>query len=304
MMKHTKTHEPAPEAQSAAPGWMEANSEQAWMAVAQTMSAVAPVIRSMLAPAGLGADAEDIAQEAIISAVGCAHRWDPARGPLVSWVTSIGKRRAIDHLRRSKRTATTAVVFVGQGQEDETVAVIDVAEASFEDRLLDRDEAWGLVQAVLGQVQVVLRNDETMHRALVVLAECDGEIAEASGKLGVSAPVAREARREVVRMAIVVYQAQQLHRQRVTTVSVEAAMACLPDEAGSWPRVVLDAIARHGSVASFGPGELGAVTGWSPSTCRQRLEEVSWLLSVIQDIAMRGEITAAPAKVPASLKAA
>ncbi|ROZ62774.1 RNA polymerase sigma factor [Kocuria soli] len=281
--------------QEAAQSGLEANSEQAWLAVAETMPAVAPVIRSMLAPAGLVADAEDIAQEAIISAVRSIHRWNPAGGPLVSWVTAIGKRRAIDHLRRASRQATTAVVFAGQAGEDETVTVIDVPEASFEDELLDRDEAWGLVKAVLGQVKVVLRNDEILRRAVVVLADCDGEIAEASRRLGISAPVAREARRQVVRMAIVVHQAQRLHRQRVTEVRIDAALDCLPDEAGSWPRLVLEAIARHGNLRTFGPADLVGATGWGMSTCRQRFEDVSWLLSVINAIALHGEIATVPA---------
>lgn len=276
---------------------MEANSPQAWLAVVDTMPAVAPVIRAMLAPAGLASDAEDVAQEAVISAVGSIHRWNGAAGPLVSWVTAIGKRRAIDHMRRAKRHATTAVVFAGQAGDDETVAMIDVAEPSFEDQLLDRDEAWSLVKFVLGQVKIVLRNDETLRRAITVLADCDGEIAEAARRLGISAPVAREARRQVVRMAIVVHQAQELHRQGVTTVRIEAALASLPGEAGSWPRLVLEAIARHGNLRVFRAADLAKATGWSSATCRQRFEDVSWLLSVINTIALHGEIT--PAEVPA-----
>lgn len=288
MTKHMNAHISA----AGTSGRMEPNSEQAWLAVADTMPAVTPVIRSMLAPAGLASDAEDVAQEAIISAVGGIHRWDSAGGPLVSWVTAIGKRRAIDHLRRAKRTVTTAVVFAGQPDDDEAVTVIDVPEESFEDRLLDREEAWGVVKAVLGQVRVVLRNDEVMRRAVMVLANCDGDIAEASSKLGVSAPVAREARRQVVRMAIVVHQAQRLHRQEVSEVRIEAALDCLPDEAGSWPRLVLEAIARHGDLRTFGLEDLRAATGWGRSTCRQRFEHVSWLLSVINTIALRGEVSA------------
>lgn len=269
---------------------LEADSQEAWLAVADTMPLVTPVIRSMLAPAGLGADTEDVAQEAVISAVASAHRWVPERGPLVSWVTTIGKRRAIDHLRRAKRRATTAVVFAGQADDDETISVIDVAEESFEERLLDRDEAWSVVRSVLSQVQVVLRNDETMRRAVVVLAECDGEVTSASRRLGISPAVAREARRQVVRMAIVVRHAQDLYRQAVSAVEVDEALACLPDVAGSWPRLVLEAIVTHGSVQRFTTADLRAVTGWSPATCRQRLEDVSWLLSVINEIALRGEI--------------
>lgn len=297
MTTNLEARNPLSAAQTAAQGRMEPNSQEAWLAVAEAMTSVTPVIRSMLVPAGMGADVDDVAQEAVISAVASAHRWAPERGPLVSWVTTIGKRRAIDHLRRAKRRATTVVVFAGQAGDDDTISVIDVAEESFEEQLLDRAEAWSVVRSVMGQVKVVLRNDETLRRAVVVLAECDGEVSVAARRLGISPAVAREARRQVVRMAIVVRHAQELHRRGVTAVDVSEALTCLPDVAGSWPRLVLDSIIAHGTVRRFTAADLRAATGWSSATCRQRLEDVSWLLSVINEIALRGEITSV--EVPA-----
>lgn len=280
---------------------LESNSEAAWLAVAEIMPPVTSVIRSMLTGPELSGDVDDIAQETIISAVAAAHRWDPDRGPLVAWVTQIGKCRAIDHLRRVQRRRESAVVLTGQAGEDETMPVIDVAEDSFEDRLLERVDAWCVVESVLGQVKIVMRNDETMRRALMVLVECDGDVAEAAARLCVSPAVAREARRQVVRMAIVVHRAQQLHQQKVAEVSIEAADGCLPDVSGAWTRVVLDAVSKHGSLRTFTPKHLMASSGWCLATSRQRLEAVSWLLSVINTIALEGEIVAAPAMVPASM---
>lgn len=291
-----KAHETTTEAQ----GLLEANSEAAWLAVAETMQAVTPAIRGLLFPAGLAGDVEDVAQDALISAVSSAHRWNPARGPLVAWVTQIGKRRAIDHLRRVSRRNEAAVVLTGQSEEDETLPVVDVAEDSFEERLLDRMTAWDLVASVLGQVKIVMRNDETMRRALMVLVECDGDVAEAARRLGMTAAVAREARRQVVRMAIVVHRAQTLHRTLPAAggVQVEDAMDCLPDADGAWTRTVLTAIRDHGSLIDFRSEDLRTVTGWCLATCRQRLDNVSWLLSVIQEIVLAGEVTFSPPVVP------
>ena len=89
--------------QAGAQDRLEANSQEAWLAVADTTPSVSRVIQAMLGPAGYGAEVEDITQEAIISAVAGVHRWDPDRGSLVSWVTTIGKRRALDYLRKTKR---------------------------------------------------------------------------------------------------------------------------------------------------------------------------------------------------------
>lgn len=102
-----------------AAGRLEANSPQAWQAVLDTMEAVSPMIRSVLGPAGHSSEAEDIEQETIISAVKGIGRWSAAEGPLVAWVTMIGKRRAIDFIRRQKHMSRSAVVFAGQGNDDD-----------------------------------------------------------------------------------------------------------------------------------------------------------------------------------------
>lgn len=270
---------------------LAAKSPQAWEAVQATMSAVTPVVRSVLAPSGMTGDVDDVTQETVISAVMGAHRWDPERGPLVSWVTSIGKRRAIDHMRQQRRMGASAVVIAGQGETDEAVPVIDVAVASFEDQVLDQAEAWSTVRSVLGQVQVVLRNETTVSRALVVLVECDGDVARAARLLGLAEPVVREARRETVRMAIVVRNALELHA-RGGEVTLRALLGCLPEEVGSWTRIVAIEAARAGGFDRVRPEEMAARTRWSASTSRQRIADTSWLLSVARTIGEQGQITA------------
>lgn len=272
---------------------LEATSPQAWAAVLETMTAVKPVIRSVLGSSRMGSDVEDVAQETILSAVTAAHRWDPARGPLVSWVTTIGKRRAIDHLRRQRVGGATAVVIAGQGTDEDT-PVVDVAEESFEDRLLDRDEAWRLVQAVLGQVQLVLRNDATISRALTVLVTCDGDVRAAARRLRLAEAVVREARRETVRMAVVIRNAQELHERFVRggrpKLQWQVLMTCLPDETGSWTRIVTTESMQGKGFDAITPEALAACTGWSVSTARQRMKDTVWLLSVARTIAEKGHL--------------
>ncbi|KAA9394156.1 hypothetical protein FCK90_08545 [Kocuria coralli] len=266
---------------------LAAKSPQAWEAVLATMGAVTPVIRSVMVSSGMAGDVDDVVQEAILSAVLSADRWDPAKGPLVSWVTSIGKRRAIDHIRRQRRGGASSVVIAGQGGADEDTPVIDVAQASFEDRVLDQDEAWTTVRAVMGQVQLVLRNDSTVSRALVVLVECDGEVSRAARLLGLAEPVVREARRETIRMAIVVHRALQLH-QNGAPITVQSLLSCLPDEVGAWTRIVAVEAVRAGGFTRVSPEDVAARTGWSTSTARQRLADTLWLLSVARTIGEHG----------------
>lgn len=269
---------------------LAAKSPQAWEAVLATMGAVTPVIRSVMVSSGMAGDVDDVVQEAILSAVLSADRWDPGKGPLVSWVTSIGKRRAIDHIRRQRRGGASSVVIAGQGGADEDTPVIDVAQASFEDRVLDQDEAWTTVRAVMGQVQLVLRNDSTVSRALVVLVECDGEVSRAARLLGLAEPVVREARRETIRMAIVVHRALQLH-QNGAPITVQSLLSCLPDEVGAWTRIVAVEAVSAGGFTRVSPEDVAARTGWSTSTARQRLADTLWLLSVARTIGEHGQFT-------------
>ena len=50
-----------------------------------------------------GADVEDAVQEALLTIHSARHTYDPAR-PFKPWLAAIGRRRAIDRLRRLKRT--------------------------------------------------------------------------------------------------------------------------------------------------------------------------------------------------------
>lgn len=270
-------------------GRLDANSPQAWQAVLDTMEALSPVIRSVLGPAGHSSEAEDIEQETIISAVKGIGRWSASEGPLVAWVTMIGKRRAIDFIRRQKHMSRTAVVFAGQGAYEDEAQVIDVAEDSFEEQFLDRDEAWATLESVLGQVQLLLRNRQTVARALVVLVRCDGDVAEASKLMGLPEPMLREARRETVRMALVVRNALRLY-EGGGKVGMTELWSCLPDGVGSWTRVIAVEVAKAGGVERVRASVVAKTWGWSESTARQRIADTLWLLSVARTLGEGGRI--------------
>ena len=54
---------------------------------------------------GAGSDVDDISQTVLISVWNGAARWNPAKGRVSTWVASIARNRAIDHVRKATRAA-------------------------------------------------------------------------------------------------------------------------------------------------------------------------------------------------------
>ena len=61
---------------------------------------------------GNASDADDVVQETFVEVWHRAHTFDPTRGSIVSWVTMLGHRRAIDRLRRRGTRPTAAATAV------------------------------------------------------------------------------------------------------------------------------------------------------------------------------------------------
>lgn len=47
--------------------------------------------------------AEEVTQEVFLRVWDQAEKWDPARGALITWLLTITRNRAIDHIRRNRR---------------------------------------------------------------------------------------------------------------------------------------------------------------------------------------------------------
>ncbi|MEZ4403571.1 MAG: sigma-70 family RNA polymerase sigma factor [Kofleriaceae bacterium] len=70
-------------------------------ALRQLYDRLAPRVRAVaLRVLGAAGDADDVVQETFLDVWNRAATFDPDRGSLVSWVTTIGHRRAVDRLRR------------------------------------------------------------------------------------------------------------------------------------------------------------------------------------------------------------
>jgi RNA polymerase sigma-70 factor (ECF subfamily) len=82
------------------------------------------------------AQAEEVAQEALVDVWRTAARFDPARGSALSWVLTIAHRRAVDRVRAEQATADRARrAVVSEVAFDE---VVEAATARFEQQQVRR----------------------------------------------------------------------------------------------------------------------------------------------------------------------
>ncbi len=112
-------------------------------------------------------DAADITQATFLSAWHGRESYDPARAPFKSWLTSIARRRAIDHLRKpvAVREVSTAEHYENPTSNDP--AGPDHSEVVV-DRIIIRDELDSLEQPARTIVELAffeqLTHTEIAHR--------------------------------------------------------------------------------------------------------------------------------------------
>ncbi len=117
------------------------------------------------------ADAEEVLQEAFLEVWRRAREFDPARGGLETWVTTIARTRAIDRLR-----AMGTVARVVEGVSHQPPPVSATPQAPDESAALGQDRA---------RVQAALKQLPPEQRVVVELAYFEGlsqsEIAARTG---------------------------------------------------------------------------------------------------------------------------
>lgn len=170
-------------------------------------------------------EAEEVVQETFLALWNRAEQFDPARGSLRAWLMTIGRNRAIDHLRAAGRGP--GLVSFGLLEEDADLHRGDPSDAVERRALVADDDAsdpqrqaelGGLRQAVLGalgrlpviereaialayfegltQHEIALRLEWPLgtvktrtRRALAKLRDLLGELVEAEVEIGAASPV-------------------------------------------------------------------------------------------------------------------
>jgi RNA polymerase sigma factor (sigma-70 family) len=258
----------------------------------EVVRASAGVIRSMLAPTGLVSDVEDVLQETWISVSKARHTYDPSQGEIRSWVNTIARRRATDHLRKLTRhqAVQNAVEFTAQRP---SLGPFNVVEASFADAVDGRLDGMGRIGRVLRMTREAMGGSAAFDRTMRLILFEDEDVAATARKLGVSEAAVRDSRRETIRVAHVVDRSLQ-KRQSTQRPTMRDLLECLPQETdgqGSWAQTMGRAIARAGSFQAVNVATIQQITGWSYNTARQYMTETSWLMSLARTVIVAGEVS-------------
>lgn len=242
------------------------------------------VVKTLGGSMGSSEDVEDVLQQAWIDASAALHRFDPMQGSLKTWVNTIAKRRAVDHIREQKRQVDGQHALETGAKAREQSAVAIWAEDDGYEAVLAAQEAIEQAGPLFRAAQKVMPNRGTFQRAVETIIGCENDIAVATQRLGVSEDALRAARREFVTTCQVIAAAQAARRegqQATVGVLLDCVADSDPSEAGSWRREVADAVAASGRPVSKITGDhVAELTGFSKHTARQYWARMKLWLSV------------------------
>ncbi|MFI8725376.1 RNA polymerase sigma factor [Micrococcus luteus] len=249
--------------------------------LAEAVASVRGTVVAVLGPSGNGDVVEDVLQSTWESAWHSRERFDPDRGSLRTWVGTIARNRAVDHLRAVGRSRAGQEALEASAVAREKTAVSTVMEDPAE-AVVEALAAHREVAEVMRVVESVMESSEMTARALAVVLAFGDDVVAASEAMGVSVTALRQARRELVRCARVVRAAQEVARSG-QAVTMRVLISCLPDDgdAGDWARQVALACAQAGGrMEAVSVEDVMQATGFSHSTSRQYLAETRHLLRV------------------------
>jgi len=144
------------------------------LAFRELATAVRPLILSIVSRTiGNSSDLDDVCQTVLLSLWNGASRWQPTKGRISTWVASIARNRAIDHVRKQSRAAKMRERFT---TESDVLAPVSFRPTG-DDELL-RKEARQLARCALRELA-------PEQRQVLELAYLEGltqvEVAERAG---------------------------------------------------------------------------------------------------------------------------
>lgn len=247
-------------------------------------SAAKPIVRNVLAKAGLVEDTEDVMQELWESLAKSIRNFDPELGQLGAWVGRIAHHRAVDHIDAAVRKSKLDDRIENYVETDFAVTVPDSADA-----IVDRAHVSELLKTILDTTEEAMDNSSSFERTMALIVKYDEEVRRASSAMGISEEALRASRRETMRTAQVVAKALQKHHER-SAVTLRTLLECLPEQvegaesSGSWIRHMAHAAALCGGFGHVTPHSLVEVTGWEYNTCRQYLNQTRELMQIARTV--------------------
>lgn len=242
------------------------------------------VIRNILSQWGRGDDVDDLVQITWESVFASHQNYDPALGSVEAWVTTIAKRRSLDHVTKLNRRSKLQerLVSAADGPEVSLSAV----EYDFAESLIEGIDAAGEAREILAFTARLMPNPVTYRRAIALFVVYGEDIRRAATGLGLSEDIMRDSRRQVSRCAQVIRKALAARRDG-KAATLRTLMDCLPvdgEEAGAWATALSKAVVRAGGFHQVRPEDLVGVTGFSFHTCRQYLTEAHLLLQIAMTV--------------------
>ena len=136
--------------------------------LAEAVASVRGTVVAVLGPSGNGDVVEDVLQSTWESAWHSRERFDPDRGSLRTWVGTIARNRAVDHLRAVGRSRAGQEALEASAVAREKTAVSTVMEDPAE-AVVEALAAHREVAEVMRVVESVMESSEMTARALAVV---------------------------------------------------------------------------------------------------------------------------------------
>ena len=109
--------------------------------------------------AGTADDAQDLTQEVFIKMYRTLNSYDPQRGALMTWVTTMTRNLLVDHFRKSKQDRATDSLDAGLTEEEDSLSLGDKIQdqgPSAEERI-ERRQTQEMVQKAIQKLSPELR---------------------------------------------------------------------------------------------------------------------------------------------------
>jgi RNA polymerase sigma-70 factor (ECF subfamily) len=229
-------------------------------------------------------DADDVLQDAAISAVNGIGGYDSAKGSLEAWVATIIRRRALDSVRR--RQHRDKLQDRMEVEAFSTSSAHTITAPDFSDDVVEAIDTHAYASEVLHLTSALIANPESFRRTSILMTRFDGNVAKAAPAMGLSADQLKDAKREFSRCGHVVARALDA-KAAGKPVTVATLLGCLPTEGditGGWATPITKAVVAAGGFHKVTAGHVAEVTGYALNSARQYLTEALHLMMVARTI--------------------
>lgn len=220
--------------------------------------------------------AEDVAQEAFITATRRLPSYDASKGNFQGWLMGIAKNLIL----QQSGGISAKEAPIGSFMPDEVHQSYHPVTEDIGVEVTDKIVGAGRLAKIMEIIYAVSDSREMVDRSMVLIRECDGDVKEAAIRLGVSPAALRHSHRQFQDLAALVDKALGVHWERraqgrdLEPVSVRELLECFPesdDAERAWLRTIPIAVLQAGGWAvdkQILIAQVGELTGYSPNTCR------------------------------------